>query len=131
MTCRFDRAQSESAPRSASDQAAGAPTTRTDSSRTGIRTLPRCYRKIWCRFSGSEDLPEQNEVVAVGESNREAFGLEVRRMTFVVKVDQMEEDATVRGLVFRVRVTLLTWSIHHALRRSWGGSVTLQFIVRS
>jgi len=41
-------------------------------------------------------------VVVVEEFNREAFSFDVGRLTFVVEVDRMEEDVTVRGVVFCV-----------------------------
>lgn len=44
------------------------------------------------------------EVVVVDEVNREAFKLEVGRLAFAAEVDRMEEDVTVRGAVFCVRV---------------------------
>jgi len=43
-------------------------------------------------------------VVVVDEVNREAFKFEVGRLAFVVEVDRMEEDVTVRGVVFCVGV---------------------------
>jgi len=43
-------------------------------------------------------------VVVVEEVNREAFKLEVGRLAFVVEVDRMEEDVTVRGVAFCVGV---------------------------
>ena len=39
-------------------------------------------------------------VVVVDEVNREAFKFEVGRLAFVVEGDRMEEDVTVRGVVF-------------------------------
>lgn len=43
-------------------------------------------------------------VVVVDEFKREAFKLEVGRLAFVVEVDRMEEDVTVRGVMFCVGV---------------------------
>lgn len=43
-------------------------------------------------------------VVVVDEVNREAFKFEVGLLAFVVEVDRMEEDVTVRGVAFCVRV---------------------------
>lgn len=40
------------------------------------------------------------ELVVVDEVDREAFGFEVDRLTFVVDVERMEEDVTVRGVLF-------------------------------
>jgi hypothetical protein len=43
-------------------------------------------------------------VVVVDEVNREADNFEVGRLVFVVEVDRIEEDVTVRGVVFCVGV---------------------------
>ena len=43
-------------------------------------------------------------VVVVDEVSREAFNFEVGRPMFVVEVDRMDEDVTVRGVVFCVGV---------------------------
>ena len=43
-------------------------------------------------------------VVVVDEFSREALNFEVGRPIFVVEVDRMEEDVTVRGVVFWVGV---------------------------
>ena len=42
--------------------------------------------------------------LVVDEVNREAVNFEVGRLTFVAEVDRMEEDVTVRGVVFCVGV---------------------------
>jgi hypothetical protein len=43
-------------------------------------------------------------VVVVDEVSREAFNFEVGRLALVVEFDLMEEEVTVRGVVFCVRV---------------------------